>query len=78
MRKLSLVCRQRLLQVVQKKHVKPRVIRYERHLRTVAYANDLAKTAGVAKLTNVFQFQWTSSDSLEDKRMRRVKTNEAS
>ena len=25
------------------------------------------KTAGVAKLSEVFQFQWTSSDSLEDK-----------
>ena len=25
------------------------------------------KTAGVARLTDVFQFQWTSSDSLEDK-----------
>ena len=25
------------------------------------------KTAGVAKLSDVFQFQWTSSDSLEDK-----------
>ena len=24
------------------------------------------KTAGVAKLSNVFQFQWTSPDSLED------------
>ena len=26
-----------------------------------------AKDAGVAKLTDVFQFQWTSTDSLEDK-----------
>ena len=25
------------------------------------------KTAGVAKLSDVFQFQWTSPDSLEDK-----------
>ena len=25
------------------------------------------KTAGVAKLSDVFQFQWTSSDNLEDK-----------
>ena len=28
------------------------------------------KTAGVAKLPDVFQFQWTSSDSLEDKWLR--------
>ena len=28
------------------------------------------KTAGVAKLSNVFQFQWTSPDSLEDKWLR--------
>ena len=28
------------------------------------------KTAGVAKLSDVFQFQWTSSDSPEDKWMR--------
>ena len=28
------------------------------------------KTAGVAKLTDVFQFQWTSTDSLEDKWLR--------
>ena len=28
------------------------------------------KTAGVAKLSDVFQFQWTSSDSLEDKWLR--------
>ena len=28
------------------------------------------KTAGVAKLSEVFQFQWTSSDSLEDKWLR--------
>ena len=27
----------------------------------------LVKTAGVAKLTDIFQFQWTSSDSLKDK-----------
>ena len=26
-----------------------------------------SKTAGVAKLSDVFQFQWTSPDSLEDK-----------
>ena len=31
------------------------------------------KTAGVARLTDVFQFQWTSSDSLEDKRLRWLK-----
>jgi len=31
------------------------------------------KTAGVAKLTDVFQFQWTSSDSLEDKWLRWLK-----
>ena len=30
------------------------------------------KTAGVAKLSDVFQFQWTSSDSLEDKWLRRL------
>ena len=29
-----------------------------------------AKTAGVAKLSDVFQFQWTSPDSLEDKWLR--------
>ena len=28
------------------------------------------KTAGVAKLSDVFQFQWTSLDSLEDKWLR--------
>ena len=28
------------------------------------------KTAGVAKLTDVFQFQWNSSDTLEDKWLR--------
>ena len=28
------------------------------------------KTAGVAKLTDVFQFQWTSTESLEDKWLR--------
>ena len=28
------------------------------------------KTAGVAKLSDVFQFQWTSFDSLEDKWLR--------
>ena len=28
------------------------------------------KTAGVAKLSDVFQFQWTSPDSLEDKWLR--------
>ena len=28
------------------------------------------KTPGVAKLADVFQFQWTSSDSLEDKWLR--------
>ena len=28
------------------------------------------KTAGVAKLTDIFQFQWTSSDSLEDRWLR--------
>ena len=27
-------------------------------------------TAGMAKLSDVFQFQWTSSDSLEDKWMK--------
>ena len=31
------------------------------------------KTSGVAKLTHVFQFQWTSSDSLEDKWLAWVK-----
>ena len=31
------------------------------------------KTAGVAKLSDVFQFQWTSSDSLEDKCLRWLK-----
>ena len=31
------------------------------------------KTAGVAKLTDVFQFQWTSSDSLDDKWLRWMK-----
>ena len=31
------------------------------------------KTAGVAKLSDVFQFQWTSSDSLEDKWVRWLK-----
>ena len=31
------------------------------------------KTAGVAKLSDVFLFQWTSSDSLEDKWLRWVK-----
>ena len=31
------------------------------------------KTAGVAKLADVFQFQWTSSDSLEDKWLRWLK-----
>ena len=31
------------------------------------------KTAGVAKLSGVFQFQWTSSDSLEDKWLRWLK-----
>ena len=31
------------------------------------------KTASVAKLTDVFQFQWTSTDSLEDKWLRRQK-----
>ena len=31
------------------------------------------KTSGVAKLTDVFQFQWTSSDSLEDKWLAWVK-----
>ena len=31
------------------------------------------KTAGVAKLTDVFQFQWTSSDNLEDKWLRWLK-----
>ena len=28
------------------------------------------KTAGVSKLSDVFQFQWASSDSLEDKWLR--------
>ena len=32
-----------------------------------------SKTAGVAKLTDVFQFQWTSSESLEDKCLRWLK-----
>ena len=27
------------------------------------------KTGGVAKLSDVFQFQWTSPDSFEDKRL---------
>ena len=36
------------------------------------------KTAGVAKLSDVFQFQWTSSDSLEDKWLRWLKGDEAS
>ena len=31
------------------------------------------KTAGVAKLSDVFQFQWTSSDNLEDKWLRSQK-----
>ena len=31
------------------------------------------KTAGVAKLSDVFQFQWTSSDSLEDMWLRWLK-----
>ena len=31
------------------------------------------KTAGVAKLSDVFQFQWASSDSLEDKWLRWLK-----
>ena len=31
------------------------------------------KTAGVAKLSDVLQFQWTSSDSLEDKWLRWLK-----
>ena len=31
------------------------------------------KTAGLAKLTDVFQFQWTSSDSLEDKWLKWLK-----
>ena len=31
------------------------------------------KTAGVAKLSDVFQFRWTSSDSLEDKWLRWLK-----
>ena len=31
------------------------------------------KTAGVAKLTDVFQFQWTSCHSLEDKWSRWLK-----
>ena len=31
------------------------------------------KTAGVAKLSDVFQFQWTSSDTLEDKWLRCLK-----
>ena len=31
------------------------------------------KTAREAKLTDVFQFQWTSSDSLEDKWLRWLK-----
>ena len=32
------------------------------------------KTAGVAKLSDVIQFQWTSSDSLEDKWLRWLKS----
>ena len=36
------------------------------------------KTAGVAKLADVFQFQWTSPDSLEDKWLRWFETDEAS
>ena len=32
-----------------------------------------AKAAGVAKLTDVFQFQWASTDSLEDKWLKCVK-----
>ena len=31
------------------------------------------KTSGVAKLSDVFQFQWTSTDSLEDKWLRSLK-----
>ena len=33
----------------------------------------LGKTAGVAKLSDVFRFQWTSSDSPEDKWLRWLK-----
>ena len=36
----------------------------------IAIRERFGKTAGVAKLSDVFQFQWTSSDSLEDKWLR--------
>ena len=40
----------------------------ERENRTAGRIRErLGKTAGVAKLSAVFQFQWTSPDSLEDK-----------
>ena len=34
-------------------------------------------TAGVPKFNDVFQFQWTSRDSLEDKWLKRVNIYEA-
>ena len=36
------------------------------------------KTAGVAKLSDVFQFQWTSSDSLEGRVAEMAEGDEAS
>ena len=41
----------------------------------VAFGNvreRFGKTAGVAKLTDVFQFQWSLTESLEDKWMKWV------
>ena len=64
--KLSTACWRRLL-LRAKELVKQGL--GERH-GTIAFGRireRFGKTAGVAKFSEVFQFQWTSSDSLEDK-----------
>ena len=38
----------------------------------------VGKTAGAAKLSDVFQFQWTSPDSLEEQVAEMAETDEAS
>ena len=40
-------------------------LRKRNGVRLVDYLNDLAKTTGVTTLTDAFQLQWTSSDSLK-------------
>ena len=71
--KLSTICWRRLLLSVQKELVKQGLSERNGMIAFGRIRERFGKTAGVAKLSDVFQFHWTSPDSLGDKWLRWLK-----